>query len=78
MRRRRGKEACRAKSAALPKTVSSIIPSGVVRGQSVIVSRTNRHLAGAISSKTVLRAVVFVLWSSAVVNVWPSIETSIL
>jgi hypothetical protein len=28
----------------LPKTVSSIIPTGVVRGQSVIVSRTNRHL----------------------------------
>jgi len=45
-----------------------MIPSGVVRGQSVIVSRTNRHLVGGISSKTVLRAVVFVLWSNAVVN----------
>jgi hypothetical protein len=53
----------------LPKTVISMIPSGVVRGQPVIVSRTNRQLVGGISSKTVLRAVAFVLWSSAVVNV---------
>ena len=47
--------------AGLPKTVNSMIPSGVARGQLIIVSRTNRHLVGGISSKIVLRMTAFVL-----------------
>jgi hypothetical protein len=45
------------------------------------VTRTNRHWVGGISSKIVLRAVVFMLWSSAVVNVpagWPLVSSSCL
>jgi hypothetical protein len=64
--------------AALPKTVNSMIRSGVTRGQLVIVSRTNRHRVGGSSSKIVLRATVLALWSSTVVYVSPSVETSIL
>jgi hypothetical protein len=37
----------------LPKTVNSMIPSGVVRGQSSIVSRTKRHWVGGTVSKSV-------------------------
>jgi hypothetical protein len=40
----------------MPKAAGWIIASGVLRGQSVIVSRTNRHWVGGISSKIVLRA----------------------
>src|SRR5258708_17985201 len=65
-------------SAALPKIVNSMIPSGVARGQLIIVSRTKLHVVGEISSKIVLRTTVFVLWSSTVVNVLRSVETSIL
>jgi len=46
-------------SAGLPNTVHSMIPNGVVRGQSVNVNRTKRHLTGGISSKIVFREIVF-------------------
>ena len=55
-----------------------MMPSGVARGQLIIVSRTNRHFVGGISSKIVLRTMVFVVWSSTVVKLLPSVETSIL
>jgi hypothetical protein len=45
---------------ALPKTVNSMIPSGVARSQLSIVSRTKRHLVGGISLKIVLRTMAFV------------------
>ena len=51
----------------LPKTVNSMMPNGAERGQLTIVSRTNRHFVGGISSKMVLRTTAFVLWSSTVV-----------
>ena len=59
--------------AGLPKTVNSIMPSGVARGQLIIVSRTKRDLVGGISSKIVLRTMAFVLWSSTVAYVLPSL-----
>jgi hypothetical protein len=43
-----------------------MIPSGVARGQLIIVNRTKRHLVGGISSKIVFRTMAFVLWSSTV------------
>jgi len=50
--------------------------SGVARGQVIIVSRTNRHLLGGISSTIVLRTPASVLWSSSVVNMLLSVEIS--
>src|SRR5579863_3274647 len=65
-------------SAGLPNTVNSMMPSGVVCGQLTIVKRTNRHFVGGISSKMVLRTASFLLWSSTVVNSFPSLEVSTL
>jgi Glycosyl hydrolase family 67 N-terminus len=42
-----------------PNTVNSMIPSGAVRGQLSIVSRTKRHFVGGISAKMVLRTILF-------------------
>jgi hypothetical protein len=39
--------------------VNSITPSGVVRGQLSIVSRTKRHRVGGISAKIVFRTTLF-------------------
>ncbi len=64
--------------AGLPKRVNSMMPNGVARGQLIMVSRTNRHWLGGISSKRVLRTMAFVLWSSTVVKWLPSVAISIL